>query len=190
MYYMILITLSAVCALALVGCAKPDYAMIQQMHQQTMLSNTAIAEALALGDHKMVSVRFIVEEEMHLPAGTHIEIDTNYDWARSVQFNDPSVNPAVQVFQAEAARDSDIARTVTGGVVTGLGIGFGADLIKSALKNAGTTHLENAGDGQFTLSGGMGDRQVFGTGGITDTTDLSDHTATPTVVRPEVVVAP
>jgi hypothetical protein len=68
--------------------------------------------------------------------------------------------------------------------VTGLGIGFGADLIKSAIKNAGNVHLENAGDGQFTLSGGMGDRQVIGTGSISDSMDLSDHTATPTVVTP------
>ncbi len=176
-----LITLGLM-VLLLAGCAKPDYAMIQQMHQQTMQSNTAIANALAGGDHKMVSVKFIVEEEMLLPAGTRIEIDANYDWSRSVQFNDPAHNPAVQVFQAEAARDSDVTRTVIGGFVTGLGIGFGADLIKSAIKNAGTTHLENAGDGQFSLTGGMGDRQVIGSGNIEEVMDLSDHTATPTVV--------
>ncbi len=164
------------------GCAKPDYAMIQQMHQDTMQSNTAIAAALAGGDHKMVSVKFIVEEEMLLPAGTRIEIDTNYDWSRSVQFNDPAHNPAVQVFQAEAQRDSDVTRTVIGGFVTGLGIGFGADLMKSALKNAGNTHLENSGDGQFSLTGGMGDRQVIGSGNIEEVMDLSDNTATPTVV--------
>jgi hypothetical protein len=175
----------------LAGCAKPDYAMIQQMHTATMQSNTAIANALADGDHKMVSVKFIVEEEMILPAGTRIEIDTNYDWARSVQFNDPSVNPAVQVFQAEAQRDASVADTLMGGVVTGMGIGFGADLLKSAIKNAGTTHLENSGDGQFTLSGGMGDRQVVGTGGVTDSMDSRlaspDSTHDPLVVDPLVV---
>ena len=159
--------------LALAGCAKPDYAMIQQMHQDTMNSNTAIANALANGDHKMVSVKFIVEEEMLLPAGTRIEIDANYDWSRSVVFNDPSHNPAVRVFEAEAARDSAVTQAVVGGAVTAAGIGFGADLLKTAIKNAGSTNLTNAQDGTLTVSGGLGDRTQIGTGGITDSIDMS-----------------
>ena len=193
MHILRLALLGAVCVL-LAGCAKPDYAMIQQMHTATMQSNTAIANALAGGDHKMVSVKFIVEEEMILPAGTRIEIDTNYDWSRSVQFNDPSINPAVQVFQAEAARDSAVTGSIIGGVTTAIGIGFGADLLKSAIKHAGETHLENSGDGAFTLSGGMGDRQVIGTGGITDSMDSRlaspDSTHDPLVVDPVVVQPP
>ena len=155
------------------GCAKPDYAMIQQMHQSTMQSNTAIANALANGDHKMVSVKFIVEEEMLLPAGTRIEIDANYDWSRSVVFNDPGHNPAVKVFEAEAARDSAVTQAVVGGLVTGAGIGFGADLLKTAIKRAGSTSLTNAQDGTLTVSGGLGDRTQIGTGGITDSIDMS-----------------
>ena len=182
------LTLLLVALLALSGCAKPDYGMIQQMHQDTMQSNTAIANALANGDHKMVSVKFIVEEEMLLPAGTRIEIDANYDWARSVQFNDPSHNPAVKVFEAEAARDSAVVQSVVGGLVTGAGIGFGADLLKTAIKNAGSTTLTNAQDGTLTVSGGLGDRTLVGSGGITDAIDMSDSTHDPTVVRPEVVV--
>ena len=173
--------------LALSGCAKPDYAMIQQMHQSTMESNTAIANALANGDHKMVSVKFIVEEEMLLPAGTRIEIDANYDWSRSVQFNDPSHNPAVRVFEAEAARDSAVTQAVVGGAVTAAGIGFGADLLKTAIKNAGSTSLTNAQDGTLTVSGGLGDRQLIGSGGITDAIDMSDSTTPQQVVDPVVV---
>ena len=173
--------------LTMSGCAKPDYAMTQQMHQSTMESNTAIANALAGGDHKMVSVRFVVEEEMLLPAGTRIEIDTNYDWSRSVQFNDPSHNPAVKVFEAEAARDSAVVQSVVGGIVTGAGIGFGADLLKTAIKNAGSTSLTNAQDGTLTVSGGLGDRTLVGTGGITDTIDMSDSTTPQQVVNPVVV---
>ena len=172
------------------GCAKPDYSMIQQMHQSTMQSNTAIAAALANGDHKMVSVKFIVEEEMLLPAGTRIEIDTNYDWSRSVQFNDPGHNPAVRVFEAEAARDSAVTQAVVGGLVTGAGIGFGADLLKTAIKRAGSTSLTNAQDGTLTVSGGLGDRQLIGSGGITDSIDASDATHAPTVVQPTVVQQP
>ena len=159
--------------LAMAGCAKPDYAMIQQMHQDTMQSNTAIANALANGDHKMVSVKFIVEEEMLLPAGTRIEIDANYDWSRSVQFNDPGHNPAVKVFEAEAARDSSVVQSVVGGAVTAAGIGFGADLLKTAIKRAGSTNLTNSQDGTLTVSGGLGDRTQIGTGGITDSIDMS-----------------
>ena len=170
------------CFLALAGCAKPDYAMIQQMHQSTMQSNTAIANALANGDHKMVSVKFIVEEEMLLPAGTRIEIDANYDWSRSVVFNDPGHNPAVKVFEAEAARDSAVVQSVVGGAVTAAGIGFGADLLKTAIKRAGSTNLTNAQDGTLTVSGGLGDRQLIGSGGITDSIDASDATSDPTVV--------
>ena len=172
--------------LAMAGCAKPDYAMVQQMHQSTMEGNTAIANALAGGDHKMVSVRFVVEEEMLLPAGTRIEIDTNYDWSRSVQFNDPSHNPAVRVFEAEAARDSAVVQSVVGGAVTAAGIGFGADLLKTAIKNAGSTSLTNAQDGTLTVSGGLGDRQLIGSGGITDTIDMSDSTTPQQVVDPVV----
>ena len=108
----------------------------------------------------MVSVKFIVEEEMLLPAGTRIEIDTNYDWSRSVQFNNPGHNPAVKVFEAEAARDSAVTQAVVGGLVTGAGIGFGADLLKTAIKRAGSTSLTNAQDGTLTVSGGLGDRQL------------------------------
>ena len=185
------LTLFAIVALLTAGCAKPDYAMIQQMHTATMSSNTAIANALANGDHKMVSVKFIVEEEMLLPAGTRIEIDANYDWSRSVQFNDPSHNPAVKVFEAEASRDSSVVQSVVGGAVTAAGIGFGADLLKTAIKRAGSTTLNNQGDGQLTVSGGLGDRQLIGNGDMTDSMDLRlaspDSTHDPLVVDPLVV---
>ena len=181
------ITCVALMLMLLAGCAKPDYAMIQQMHQGTMESNTAIALALANGKHDMARVRFIVDQEMVLPAGTRIEIDTFYDWSRSVQFNDPAHNPAVRVFEAEAARDSAVVQSVVGGAVTAAGIGFGADLLKSAIKNAGSTTLTNAKDGTLTVSGGLGDRTLVGTGGITDSIDMSDSTTPQQVVQPVIV---
>ena len=181
-----MIILVMVALVFLDGCAKPDYAMIQQMHQDTMQSNTAIAASLAAGNHDMVKVRFVVEEQMILPAGTRIEIDTRYDWARSVVFNDPSHNPAVRVFEAEAARDSSVVQSVVGGAVTAAGIGFGADLLKTAIKNAGSTSLTNAQDGTLTVSGGLGDRTQIGTGDMTDAIDMSDSTTPQQVVQPVV----
>ena len=182
-----MIILVMVALVFLDGCAKPDYASIQQMHAATMASNTAIAASLAAGNHDMVKVRFVVDEEMILPAGTRIEIDTRYDWARSVVFNDPAHNPAIRVFEAEAARDSAVTQAVVGGLVTGAGIGFGADLLKTAIKNAGSTSLTNAQDGTLTVSGGLGDRTLVGSGGITDAIDMSDSTTPQQVVQPIVV---
>ena len=151
------------------GCAKPDYAMIQQMHQSTMEGNTAIAQALAGMNN--VQAEFIFTEAVTLPAGTTIR--TYYDFSHAFKFNDPSHNPAVRVFEAEAARDSAVTQAVVGGLVTGAGIGFGADLLKTAIKNAGSTNLTNAQDGTLTVSGGLGDRTQIGTGGITDSIDMS-----------------
>ena len=180
------LTLFAIVALLTAGCAKPDYAMIQQMHQDTMQSNTAIANALAGMNN--VQAEFIFTEAVTLPAGTSIR--TYYDFSHAFKFNDPNHNPAVRVFEAEAARDSAVTQAVVGGAVTAAGIGFGADLLKTAIKNAGSTTLTNAKDGTLTVSGGLGDRQLVGSGGITDAIDMSDSTHDPTVVRPEVVVVP
>jgi hypothetical protein len=160
--------------------------MISAMHDSQVRGNAQIAEALASMSN--TQAEFIFSEATTLPAGTVIR--TYYDFSHAFKFNEGE-NPGVKIFQAEAQRDSNITATVVGGAVTGLGIGFGADLLKSAIKNAGTTHLENSGDGTFTLSGGMGDRSVYGTGGITDNMDSRlaspDSTHDPLVVDPVVV---
>ena len=148
-----------------------------------MASNTAIAGALA-GMNNTQS-EFIFPEAVTLPAGTIIR--TYYDFSHAFKFNDPSHNPAVRVFEAEAARDSAVTQVVVGGLVTGAGIGFGADLLKTAIKNAGSTSLTNAQDGTLTVSGGLGDRTLVGSGGITDAIDMSDSTHNPLVVDPVVV---
>ena len=146
------------------GCAKPDYAMIQQMHTATMQSNTAIAAALANGDHKMVNVRFVVEEEMLLPAGTRIEIDANYDWSRSVQFNDPAVNPAVEIFRAEAQRDASVVGNVVDGFKTlGLGIVAG-EVIKTMTRHSGDITI-NADDESTVGFSGLNDTSAGYVGG-------------------------
>ena len=151
-----------------------------------MASNTAIAGALASMSN--TQSEFIFPEAVTLPAGTIIR--TYYDFSHAFRFNDPSHNPAVRVFEAEAARDSSVVQSVVGGAVTAAGIGFGADLLKTAIKNAGSTSLTNAQDGTLTVSGGLGDRTLVGSGGITDAIDMSDSTHDPTVVRPEVVQQP
>ena len=178
------LTTAAICVvwigvvLATSGCAKPDYAMIQQMHQSTMQSNERIAQALASMDTRQVEISF--QEETLLPAGT--KITTWYDISHAFRFAEGE-NPGVGLFKAEAERDSQVVRSVMGGLTTLGGLYFATDFGKTAIKRAGGFTLQNTGDGVQNFQGGIGDR-FSGTGGLTESTplDLSDATSDPTVV--------
>jgi len=160
----VVVALALVLLMFLQGCAKPDYAMIKEMHQATMLSNQEIAKALAAGNHDMARVRFIVEEEMILPAGTRIEVDTRYDWSRSVVFNDPSANPAVEIFRAEAQRDASVVGNVVDGFKT-LGLGIVAGEVVKTLSRHGGDITINADNESTVGFSGLNDTNAGYVGG-------------------------
>jgi hypothetical protein len=169
----------AVLLLALVfldGCAKPDYAMIRAINEDTVKSNQAIMEALANAEHKQASVGIFFDQETLLPAGTRIHLDTWYDMTHAVKFNDTTVNAATEAYKAEAREQGQTARAAMNNLLMGFGIDRFASVFKTAFRTSGDVNITADNQSTATLSGGMGDRFTMGEGGSFEGLDIAnDH---------------